>query len=63
MSSFETLLVWQKAHELTLKVYEITKLYPKEEIFGVTNQLRRASSSLFLQILLKEEKRKLFHID
>lgn len=46
MSSFETLIVWKKSHELTLKIYEITKTFPKEEIFGITSQLRRAAYSI-----------------
>ncbi|WP_312556393.1 four helix bundle protein [Empedobacter brevis] len=45
-TSFDTLVVWQKSHELTLKVYEITKDYPKEEKFGVISQIRRASYSI-----------------
>lgn len=38
--------VWQNAHELVLKVYKITKDFPKEEIYGLTSQIRRASSSV-----------------
>ena len=46
MNTFESLLVWKKSHELTLKIYEITKSFPKEEIFGITSQIRRASYSV-----------------
>ncbi|MBS7333385.1 MAG: four helix bundle protein [Weeksellaceae bacterium] len=46
MSSFKTLIVWKKSHELTLKIYEITKAFPKEEIFGITSQIRRAAYSI-----------------
>ncbi len=46
MSSFDTLIVWKKSHELTLKIYEITKTFPKEEIFGITSQIRRAAYSI-----------------
>ena len=46
MRSFYTLIVWKKSHELTLKIYEITKNYPKEEIFGLTNQIRRCAVSV-----------------
>ena len=46
MSSFDTLIVWKKSHELTLKIYEITKTFPREEIFGITSQLRRAAYSI-----------------
>ena len=46
IKSFEELEVWQKAHELTLFVYGLTKKFPREEQFGLTSQLRRASSSI-----------------
>lgn len=39
------LIVWQKAHELVLKTYEITKDFPKDEQFGLTSQIRRAAIS------------------
>jgi len=39
-------IVWQKSHELVLKVYEITKDFPKDEMFGLVSQLRRASVSI-----------------
>lgn len=44
--SFKDLLVWQKAHQLVLKVYSVTKKFPKEEIYGLTNQIRRSSYSV-----------------
>lgn len=40
------LVVWQKAHALTLVVYKATKNFPKEEIYGLTSQMRRASVSV-----------------
>ena len=40
------LLVWQKSHELTLKIYQITNSFPKEEMFGLTSQIRRAATSV-----------------
>ncbi len=46
MQNYKDLKVWEKAHAFTLQVYEITKLFPKEEIYSLTNQLRRASSSI-----------------
>jgi four helix bundle protein len=46
MKDFRTLLVWRKAHELTLKIYKITRTFPKEELFGLTSQMRRSSSSI-----------------
>ena len=46
MKDFRTLHVWKKAHELTLHVYKITNTFPKEELFGLTSQMRRSSSSI-----------------
>jgi len=43
---YHNLLVWKKAHEYTLEIYKITKQYPKDELFGLVSQLRRASSSV-----------------
>ena len=40
------LIVWQRAHELVLKIYEITKDFPKDEQFGLTSQVRRAAVSI-----------------
>lgn len=46
MQNYKDLKVWEKAHRFTLDVYEATKSFPKEEIYSLTNQLRRASSSI-----------------
>jgi len=46
MQNYKDLKVWGKAHQFTLEVYEITKVFPKEEIYSLTNQLRRAASSI-----------------
>lgn len=43
---FTDLIVWKEAHRLVLIVYEKTKKFPREEIFGLTNQLKRASVSV-----------------
>ena len=48
--SFEDLLVWQKAHQYVLSIYRITKGFPKEEMFGLVNQMRRASASITANI-------------
>jgi four helix bundle protein len=44
--SFRDVLVWQKAHAFTLAVYRCSEAFPKHEIFALTSQLRRASSSV-----------------
>jgi four helix bundle protein len=43
---FEDLIVWQKAHQLTLRVYKVTKTFPREELFGLTAQMRKAATSV-----------------
>ncbi|MDD5626992.1 MAG: four helix bundle protein [Patescibacteria group bacterium] len=47
---FYDLEAWQKAYELVLEIYKITKLFPKEELFGMTSQLRRAAASIVANI-------------
>jgi len=46
MQNYKDLKVWEKAHLFTLNVYEETKTFPKEEMYSLTNQLRRAASSV-----------------
>lgn len=46
MQDFHKLKVWSKSHDLTLRVYETTKRFPREEAFGLTAQLRGAASSI-----------------
>jgi four helix bundle protein len=46
MQDFRELKVWQKAHQLTLAVYQITAGFPRDERYGLTGQLRRACSSV-----------------
>jgi len=46
MQNYKDLQVWEKAHLLTLEVYEASKTFPKDELCSLTNQLRRAASSI-----------------
>jgi len=46
ITSFRDLVIWQKGLEITKEIYEITKLLPKEEIFGLTSQIRRSAVSI-----------------
>ena len=46
VKSYKELIVWQKAIDLTIMVYQHTKLFPKDEIYGLRQQLRRASVSI-----------------
>jgi four helix bundle protein len=48
--SFEDLIVWQKAHQFVIMVYAITESFPKQEMFGLTSQLRRAAVSIAANI-------------
>lgn len=43
---FTDLIVWQKAHELVKTIYEITKGYPQEELYGLISQMRRSAVSI-----------------
>ena len=44
--SFRDLVVWQKSHELVIQIYSLSKAFPKEESYGLTNQLRRSAVSV-----------------
>jgi len=46
MKDFRKLNVWQKAHELAVEVYGTTASFPRDEIYGLTSQVRRASVSV-----------------
>jgi four helix bundle protein len=39
MKDFRKLIVWEKAHQLTLKIYKVTELFPREELYGLTSQI------------------------
>lgn len=51
IKSYRDLKVWQRAHHHTLFVYRISSAFPSEESYGLTSQLRRASSSIGLNIV------------
>ncbi|HEX8131020.1 MAG TPA: four helix bundle protein [Pyrinomonadaceae bacterium] len=44
--TFQDLIVWQKAHEFVLGAYRLSKSFPREEIYGLTSQFRRAAVSI-----------------
>lgn len=46
MRNYRDLQVWTKAHALTLDLYRISRAFPREEIYGLTSQLRRAAASI-----------------
>ena len=47
---FEDLVVWRESQNLAVEVYTITKLFPKDELYGITSQIRRSSSSVSANI-------------
>ena len=46
MRDFKKLIVWQRSHQLTLKIYGVTSKFPREELFGLVSQMRRSCSSI-----------------
>ena len=44
--NFQDLIVWQKAHQFVLSVYRLSKGFPREELYGLTSQFRRAAISV-----------------
>ena len=48
--TFEDLIVWQKAHQLVLEVYQITSHFPQHEIYGLTSQFKRSTVSIAANI-------------
>jgi four helix bundle protein len=46
MKDFHNLKVWERAHSLTLALYKVTRSFPKDELYGLISQIRRASSSI-----------------
>jgi len=46
LKSYKDLVVWQKSYRLVLEIYNITKLFPKDELYALTQQMRRAAVSI-----------------
>ena len=46
MRDYKKFLVWEKSHQLTLDVYKVILVFPKDEIFGLTSQIKRSSTSI-----------------
>ncbi len=45
MKDYRKLVVWEKSHKLVLSIYKVTRAFPKEEQYGLVNQIRRAATS------------------
>lgn len=50
MRDFREIKVWAKAHVLTVEIYKVTGEFPREEMYGLTSQLRRSSASVLANI-------------
>ena len=46
MQDYKQLIVWQKSHTFALQLYKETKLFPKEEMYGITSHMRRSALSI-----------------
>lgn len=46
IQNYKDLTVWQKSFQLSLEVYKITRTFPEEELYGLTNQIRRAAVAI-----------------
>ena len=46
MRDFHNLLIWKRSHQFTLDIYKVSQSFPKEELFGLISQIRRAISSV-----------------
>ncbi len=46
MRDFQKLLIWQKSHLLTVKIYTLTQSFPKQELYGLTSQMRISAASV-----------------
>ncbi len=50
ITRFEDMPVWQESQDFAVEVYKLTKTFPKDELYALTNQMRRASSSVSANI-------------
>ena len=46
MQDFRELKVWWKSHQLVLSIYKVVAAFPKDEVYGMTSQMKRAASSI-----------------
>lgn len=46
MKDFKELMVWQKSHELALAIYRLSRTFPRDEVYGLTSQMRRCAVSI-----------------
>jgi four helix bundle protein len=56
-SSYKDLIVWQKSMDLTTEVYKLVKLLPREELYGLSDQMRRAAVSIPSNIAEGQDRR------
>ncbi len=64
MRDYTKIGAWQKADDLTVAIYEVTRLFPREELYGLTSQLRRAAASVAANIVegsARESKKEYLH--
>ncbi|MCX5885625.1 MAG: four helix bundle protein, partial [Proteobacteria bacterium] len=47
---FRSLKVWQKSYNFALEIYRVTRVFPQAELYGLTNQMRRAALSISANI-------------
>jgi len=57
MSPYERLKAWQECHQLVLETYRVTRAFPREELYGLTSQARRAAFSAAVNIVEGSAKR------